>query len=485
MSLMELSPLLPELFICTIAMILLMLGVFSKSNPARHITMLSIVTLVVTIYLVLGADVSTPRTFGFMFVSDSFSVLGKLLIVIGGIISLIFSLDWLEKTENKRFEYPILILFSILGMMLMISASDFLGLYMGLELSSLALYVLASFSRDKLESSEAGLKYFVLGSLASGMMLFGISLVYGFAGSTEFSVLADLFKAAEFGTATPASFPYGIIIGMILILIAFCFKTSAAPFHMWTPDVYQGSPTPVTAFFATAPKVAAIFLIIRVLMQPFAELEQHWQQVMIFVSGFSMLVGAFGALTQTNIKRMLAYSSIGHIGFALMGVAAASEKGISGVVIYISIYLSMSAGAFGCVLLMKRKGKEITDIKELSGLADNHPYLAASLGVLMFSMAGIPPLAGFFGKMYVFIAAIDADLFYLAVFGLIMSVVSCFYYLRIVKVMYFDESVEQFDRDSCRYMRLTIALCVAVSVLFVLKPVLITAPANAAIQALF
>ncbi len=483
MTLIEFGSLLPEIFISIVAMVLLIAGVFTKEGSAAKIALLSLVSLCFAGYLVWQNMGGEAARFGFMYMSDSVSSLGKILILIGAVISLIYSLDWLKQKHSEKFEYSVLILFSTVGLMLMVSAADFLGLYMGLELSSLCLYILASIDKDNVVSSEAGLKYFVLGSLASGIMLFGISLIYGFAGTTEFAKLSETFISSSIASS-PDYFPYGIIIGMVMVIAAFCFKLSAAPFHMWTPDVYQGSPTPVTAFFATAPKVAMVFLLIKVLMQPFFELSEHWQQIIIFVSAFSMLVGALGGLMQTNIKRMLAYSSIGHVGYALMGLAALSDSAVESVIIYITIYLFMSAGIFGCVLLMQRKGKFVEDIKELRGSSANHPYLSASIAVLMFSMAGIPPLAGFFGKMYVFIAVIDAELFYLAVFGLLMSVLSAFYYLRVVKVMYFDEVGEKFDAQPCRLMRLAIAICICVSVGFILKPILFTAPAEVAIQAL-
>ncbi len=367
-------------------------------------------------------------------------------------------------------------LFATLGMMFMISANDLLTLYVGLEMSSLALYVLASFQRDHAKSSEAGLKYFVLGALASGMMLFGMSLVYGFAGTTGFAALADVFSGAE-------TISKGVTVGMILIIVGFCFKLSAAPFHMWAPDVYEGAPTPVTAFFATAPKIAALALFTRVLLSPFGHLIDQWQQIVIFASVASMLVGALAAIMQTNIKRLLAYSSIGHVGFMLMGIASGSVEGVQAVLIYLSVYIFMSAGAFGCVLLMKRDDEPVEDIKSLSGLAQTSPKMALALAIFMFSMAGIPPLAGFFGKMYVVLAAIKAGLAWLAVVGVVTSVVACYYYLKVVKVMYFDAPARTFDAPAPT-LSIGVTLAACVTFLFFLLPTPLVTHALAAAQAL-
>jgi len=482
MTLSELTPLLPELFLCVSAMALLIMGVFAGNKSTVDVAMMSAIVLVVTFGLTLFNAPEGNLTFGFMYVSNGFTHLAKQLILIGGVMALIHARGWLAQPENQRFEYGILILFAVLGLMLMVSANDFLGLYMGLELSSLSLYVLAAISRDDEKSSEAGLKYFVLGAIASGFLLFGTSLIYGFAGTTQFDALASLFLqnpiSSEYG------FQYGLIVGLVLVLVAFAFKISAAPFHMWTPDVYEGAPTAVIAFFATAPKVAGLFLIARVLMGPFFELHLYWEQIIWIVAAMSMAVGAFGALTQTNIKRLLAYSSIGHVGYALVGLVSGTFVGVQGVVIYVMIYLFMAAGAFGCVLMMRRKGRYMEQIDDLAGISSKHPFMAASIGVLMFSMAGIPPLAGFFGKFYVLSAAIGSGYYVLATFGLLMSVVACFYYLKVVKVMYFDEPDEEFDTGTHGLMKLSIALSVLVSVCFALKPALFLAPAEAAVRAL-
>jgi NADH-quinone oxidoreductase subunit N len=372
----------------------------------------------------------------------------------------------------------VLMLFSLLGGMLMVSANDLLALYVGLELSSLPLYVLAAISRDSLKSTEAGLKYFVLGALASGMLLFGISLVYGFAGTTGFEPLAQLLK----DHSAPSS---GLVVGLVLIVTALCFKVSAAPFHMWTPDVYEGAPTPVTAFFSIVPKLAALALFTRVLIQPFGALLTEWRQIIVFVSVASMATGALGALMQTNIKRLLAYSSIGHIGYALIGLATGSSDGVSSILIYFTLYVFMSAGAFACVLMMNTGGVAVESIGDLAGLSRTRPRMAFALAVFMFSMAGIPPLAGFFGKLYVFLAALKAGLVGLAVFGVLASVVACYYYLKVVKIMYFDEPAQTFDTDVPSGTRIALALCATVTILFIMIPAPLVSGAQRAAQALF
>jgi NADH-quinone oxidoreductase subunit N len=338
-----------------------------------------------------------------------------------------------------RFELPVLLLFAALGMLMILSANDLIALYLGIELMSLALYVVAAFRRDTVRSTEAGLKYFVLGALSSGMLLYGASLIYGFAGTTTFEGLA---KALSPG-GTPA---VGLIVGMVFLIAGMAFKVSAVPFHMWTPDVYEGAPTPITAFFAAAPKIAALGLFTRVMIEPLSTLLPQWQQIIVFIAIASMALGAFAAINQSNIKRLMAYSSIGNIGYALVGLAAGTKAGVVGVLVYMTIYLFMTVGTFACILCMRQKGRMVEQISDLAGLSRTQPLLAAAFGVFMFSMAGIPPLAGFFGKLYVFVAAIEAHLYGLAVIGVVTSVVGAFYYLRIVKVMYFDEPAEAFDR---------------------------------------
>jgi NADH-quinone oxidoreductase subunit N len=361
----------------------------------------------------------------------------KVLTLFGSAAAIVMSVHFMKRAGLARFEYPVLILLATTGMMMMISADDLIALYMGLELQSLALYVVAAIDRDNARSSEAGLKYFVLGALSSGMLLYGASLIYGFTGSTSFAGIA--------GALAAEGRSLGVVFGIVFVIAGLAFKVSAVPFHMWTPDVYEGSPTPVTAFFAAAPKLAAMALLVRVMVVPFANNVPDWQQILVFVSIASMVLGAFAAIGQTNIKRLLAYSSIGHMGFALVGLAAGNEEGVRGVVTYMTIYLIMTLGVFACVIAMRRKGTNVEAISDLAGLARTDKGLAFVLAMLMFSLAGIPPLAGFFGKYFVFLAAIKAGLVTLAVIGVVASVIGAFYYLRIVKIMYFDEPVEAFD----------------------------------------
>lgn len=480
-NMVKFSPLIPEMMIVISAVIFLLGGVFAADKRAdRMFLFLAVMSLAAV--LAMTGFVPLPEKkqifFSGMFVLDKFSQVIKLVLVGSALLSLVIADSWLVRGENQRFEYLVLVMFSLLGMMLMVSANDLLALYVGLELSSLPLYVLASFSRDTLKSTEAGVKYFVLGALASGMLLFGASLVYGFAGSTNFDALAHLFSESQTASV-------GVVFGLVLIITALCFKISAAPFHMWTPDVYEGAPTPVTAFFAVAPKVAAIALFVRLLTQPFFHLFHDWQQVIVFVSVLSMLVGAFGALTQSNIKRLLAYSSIGHVGYALMGLAAGTIDGVSGIVIYLALYVVMSIGAFACILMMEKNGKLVESISDLSGLARARPGMAFALAVFMFSMGGIPPLAGFFAKMYVFLAAIHAGLYVVAIIGVLSSVVACFYYLKVVKVMYFDEAQANLDADAPLVLNATMALCTGVIMLFFAYPTPLVNIAHNAAGALF
>ncbi|MCC7480813.1 MAG: NADH-quinone oxidoreductase subunit NuoN, partial [Hyphomicrobiales bacterium] len=344
---------------------------------------------------------------------------------------------FMKRVKMARFEYPILVMLASVGMMMMISANDLISLYVGLELQSLSLYVVAAIDRDSARSSEAGLKYFVLGALSSGMLLYGSSLVYGFTGTTTFPEIAAAL------TASGSSL--GLVFGLVFIIAGLAFKVSAVPFHMWTPDVYEGAPTPVTAFFAAAPKIAAMALFVRVMISPFAAVVQDWQQILVFVSIASMVLGAFAAIGQNNIKRLLAYSSIGHMGFALVGLAAGSQEGAQGVIVYMMIYLISTLGVFACVLAMRRKGQHLEQVSDLAGLAHNNKALAFVFAMLMFSLAGIPPLAGFFGKYFVFLAAVKSGLYALAIIGVVASVVGAYYYLRIVKIIYFDEPAEKFD----------------------------------------
>jgi len=379
-----------------------------------------------------------------------------------------------------RFEFPVLLLFATLGMMLMISANDLISLYVGLELQSLALYVVAAFRRDTIRSTEAGLKYFVLGALSSGMLLYGSSLIYGFAGTTKFDGLATLF-AGPSGTAPSL----GLIVGLVFLIAGLAFKVSAVPFHMWTPDVYEGSPTPVTAFFAMAPKVAAIGLFGRVLVGPFGSLVGDWQQIVSFIAFASMAFGAVAAINQSNIKRLMAYSSIANVGYALVGLATGTPEGLSGMLIYMAIYVVMNAGTFAIILAMRQQGRMVEGISDLAGLGKTRPMMAASLAIFMFSLAGIPPLAGFFGKFFVFRAAINAGLYWLAVLGVLASVVGAFYYLRIIKVMYFDEPREGFDKPMEWELAGILTVSALVILLFFILPLPLLAGADTAAAALF
>ena len=445
----DLLPALPEIFLACAGMALLMFAAFRGDGVTRSTCHLTVASFVVAAVLVIGF-VDTPAvTFGGLFVVDSFGAFMKTLVLLGSALAVIMSIGFIEREQMARPEYPVLFLFATLGMLMMISANDLISLYVGLELQSLSLYVVAAFRRDTVRSSEAGLKYFVLGALSSGMLLYGASLVYGFTGTTSFAALAQQF-------ADGVEPSIGLVIGLVFVSVGLAFKVSAVPFHMWTPDVYEGAPTPVTAFFAVAPKIAAIALFIRVMMGAFGDLVGQWQQIVVMLSVLSMLLGAFAAIAQQNIKRLMAYSSIGHVGYALVGLAAGTEAGVRGVLIYMAIYLAMNVGTFACILCMRINGRMVEGIEDLAGLGRTNPMMALVLAIFMFSMAGIPPTAGFVGKLYVFLAAVDAGLYALAVIGVLASVVSAFYYIRIVKLMYFDEPVDAFDRPIGRDMTLVL-----------------------------
>ncbi len=459
-------PALPEIFLAVASMALMMVGAFSPEKRAfRWVTILSLATLVVAAVLVLLPGRGSELAFGGLFLVDDFTVYMKILVLIGSFLAIVMSLGFVQREGMARFELPILIIFATLGMMMMISANDLIALYIGLELQSLSLYVVAAFKRDTLRSTEAGLKYFVLGALSSGLLLYGCSLIYGFTGTTQFAVLAERFISLD-------TVPVGLVAGLVFLAAGLAFKISAVPFHMWTPDVYEGAPTPITAFFSVAPKIAAMALFLRVMIGPFGELIGEWRQIVIVISILSMVLGALAAISQTNIKRLMAYSSIGHVGYALVGLAAGTEEGIKGVIIYLTIYLVMNVGTFGCILSMRVQGRMVEQISDLGGLAKTNPRMAAALLLFMFSLAGIPPLAGFFGKWFVFAAAINAGLVTLAVIGVLASVVGAFYYLRIVKVMYFDEAVEPFEKPD-RSMAVVLSACAAGVLAFflVLSPV--------------
>ncbi len=431
----SLSLIVPEIIMAISAMALLMIGVFSGPRANSTVTGLAVAVLIaVGAWMLIFSDYG--QAFDGAFIADPFSRFMKVLTVVGAVVTLIMSVGFAKAEKFDTFEYPILVVLATLGMMVMVSANDMLTLYMGLELQSLSLYVVAAINRENLRSTEAGVKYFVLGALSSGMLLYGISLVYGYTGNTGFNEIAATLAGGERSL--------GLIFGLVFVLAGLAFKISAVPFHMWTPDVYEGAPTPVTAFFAAAPKIAAIALLVRVTVDAFQPVAPDWQQIVVFISIASMVLGAFAAIGQRNIKRLMAYSSIAHMGFALVGLAANSPAGVRGVIIYMLIYLAMTLGTFAFILAMRRKEGHVEQIDELSGLASTNPVMATILTILMFSLAGIPPLAGFWGKWYVFLAAIEAQLYALAIIGVIASVVGAYYYLRIIKIMWFDRSVGGF-----------------------------------------
>jgi NADH-quinone oxidoreductase subunit N len=473
-ALPALLPALPEIVLAVGAMALLMLGAFRGEHTAVAVNWLAIVLLVAAGAITLWLPGGTLVTFGGSFIVDPFARFLKLLALTGSAGAILMSFDYLALEKQQKFEYPILILLSTTGMLMLISAADLIALYLGLELMSLALYVVAAINRDSARSSEAGLKYFILGALSSGMLLYGASLVYGFTGTVTFVGIA---KAANPGSI-------GLIMGLVFLFAGFCFKVSAVPFHMWTPDVYEGAPTPITAFFAAAPKIAGIAMFVRTTIVAFPGIVPEWQQIVVFVSIASMALGAFAAIGQRNIKRLMAYSSIGHMGFALIGLAAATSDGVEGVLIYMAIYLAMTLGTFAVILAMRRDGQMVEGIRDLSGLAQTNPTMAFFLAMLLFSLAGIPPLAGFFAKFYVFLAAIKAGLFVLAVIGVVTSVVGAYYYLTIVKIMYFDEPAKAFAPMAYE-LKIVLAVTGLFNLLFFVYPGPLIAAATAAAKSLF
>ena len=432
-----LLPMLPEAVLGFGAMLLLMAGVFAPQTArgASIVNGFCVAVMALAGFAIVMLPAGRFSLFEGSFVVDDYARFLKLLALTGSLGALVLSLPWLTQEKLQKYEYGVLFLLSTLGMFMLISAADLIALYLGLETMSLPLYVVAASNRDNLKSTEAGLKYFVLGALSSGMLLYGASLIYGFTGTVSFAGIAK---------ATQGGANLGLVFGLVFLFVGFCFKISAVPFHMWTPDVYEGAPTPVTAFFAAAPKVAGIAIFTRATITAFPGITHEWQQIVVFVSIASMVLGAFAAIGQKNIKRLMAYSSIGHMGFALIGLAAGTAEGIQGVLVYMSIYLAMTIGSFAVILSMRRGEGMVEQISDLAGLARTSPGLAFFLGLLLFSLAGIPPLAGFFAKFYVFLAAIQAGLYPLAVIGVLASVVGAYYYLRLVKIMYFDEPVGAF-----------------------------------------
>jgi NADH-quinone oxidoreductase subunit N len=469
-----LTPLLPEIVLGLGAMVLLMIGAYRDERVVRFVDIAAIALLIVAGVLVWRLPPGKLVSFNGSFVVDDFARFLKILALTGSAVAIAMSLDFAKRERQQRFEYSVLIVLSTLGMMMLISAADLIALYLGLELMSLPLYVVAASYRDQLRATEAGIKYFVLGALSSGMLLYGASLVYGFTGTVTFSGIA---QAAPHGGT-------GLIFGLVFLFAGFCFKVSAVPFHMWTPDVYEGAPTPVTAFFAAAPKVAGIAMFVRAAVVAFPGITSQWQQIVIFVAIASMALGSFAAIGQRNFKRLLAYSSIGHMGFALIGLAAGTPEGVQGVLVYMAIYVSMTLGTFAVVLSMRRSTGMVESIDQLAGLSRTNPTAAFFLAVLLFSMAGVPPLAGFFAKFYVFLAAIKAGLYLLAVIGVVVSVVGAYYYLTIVKIMYFDDAVEGFSAMPIE-LKVVLAVCGLFNILFVLYPGPLIGAASAAARSLF
>ncbi|MGA0181964.1 MAG: NADH-quinone oxidoreductase subunit NuoN [Candidatus Puniceispirillaceae bacterium] len=470
-DLTDILPALPEMLLATLALVLVLVAAYGGegASNARRVTRIALGGIVLALALIWSGTTGDETAFGGMFRADSFADYMKILVLLGTFGALYMSITPLAKDDINKPEFALLVMLALVGMMLMISANDLMSLYMAVELQSLPLYVVAAMRTNSLRSSEAGLKYFLLGALSSGMLLYGASLVYGFAGTTSFSGIAAAVSADQL----PAVF----IVGMVFMVSGIAFKISAAPFHMWTPDVYQGSPSPVTALFAIAPKVAAMALMMRLTYGAFGSIEAEWSQVLVALSIASMVVGALGAIMQTDIKRMMAYSSIAHMGYALAGLAAGTQQGALGVMIYMTGYIFMGAGAFAIILLMRRDGQSATRIADLQGLSRTHPMLALGLMVMMFSMAGIPPLAGFFGKWYVFLAAVNAGLIPLAVIGVVMSVVGAFYYLLIIKIMYFEDTDEPLDTEIPVANKIVLGVSIVVILLFFvgLSPLLETA----------
>ena len=452
---------LPEIFIALSIMFLLVLGVFKKES-SKLVFNISQLILLITAVITINETFAIDRVtlFKDSVVIDHMSSLMKIITLLGAFLVLTISTNYLKTFKLFKIEYPVLILSSVLGMMVMISSNDLIVFYMGLELQSLALYVLATFNRDQLQSSEAGLKYFVLSALSSGLLLYGCSLIYGFSGSTNFDIISSQLNSNE----------YALTFGIVFILVGLAFKISAVPFHMWAPDVYQGSPTSVTLFFTMVPKIAALTVFIRFLYVPFLNLIDQWQMIIVFLSIASMLFGAIAAIGQTNIKRLIAYSSISHIGYTLAGLAAGTNDGIQSSIVYISIYIIMNLALFSCLLMLKRNNKYYEDIEDLSGLSKNHPLLSLSLLVILFSLAGIPPLAGFFAKFYIFKAVIEQSMFFLAVVGLLSTVVAAFYYLRIIKIIYFDEEKEKYDEDHSLWLKFSLTFSTILILLYFIFP---------------
>ena len=466
---------LPELILAAGALVLLMLGAFRAGKGDWIISELAILLMgIALITLFFPLREAAPIWDG-AFIDDAFARFMKALALIGALVSTLLAREYMAREKIDQFEFPVLIMLATLGMLMLISATSLIALYLGLELMSLALYVVAAFHRDNVRASEAGLKYFVLGALSSGMLLYGASLIYGFSGTVTFTGIA----AALHGEVS-----IGVIFGLVFVLAGLAFKMSMVPFHMWTPDVYEGAPTPVTAFFASAPKMAAVAITLRIIVTAFPGIATQWQQIIVFISIMSMAVGSFAAIGQTNLKRLMAYSSIGHMGFAMVGLVSGTEQGVRGVLIYMAIYLAMTLGTFAAILSMRVGERYVESISDLAGLGRNNGWMAFFLAMMMFSLAGIPPLAGFFAKWYVFLAAIQGGFYWLAVIGVLLSVVSTFYYLRIVKVIYFDEPAAAFSPVNREVTGVLVLSSLAI-LLFWVYPAPVVTAASAAARSLF
>ena len=451
---------LPEIFISLGIMFLLMLGVFKK-NSSGIVYTLSVVILLITLGLIINFPSGQEiYLFNNSYKIDHLSTFMKIITIISGIFVLISSYKYTKIEKIFKIEYSILILCSILGMLVMISSYDLIVFYIGLELQSLSLYILAAFNRNQTKSSEAGLKYFILSALSSGLLLYGCSLIYGFSGSTNFYLISENIHSSE----------YGNVFGIVFILVGLAFKIAVVPFHMWAPDVYEGSPTSVTLFFAVVPKIAALTVFIRFLYVPFVNLIDQWQMIIIFLSLASMIFGAVSAIGQKNLKRLIAYSSIGHMGYALAGLAVGTNSGIQSSIIYISIYVIMNLGIFCCLFMMKRKDKFFDNLEDLAGLSKNHPIISLSLLILLFSLAGIPPMAGFFAKFYIFMSVIEQSMYFLAIVGLLSTVISAFYYLRIIKIIYFDPPKEQYDQDHNFGLKISLTIATLLILFYFVYP---------------
>ena len=455
----NLNILLPEIFLSLSIFTILMLGVFIKKSFNIIFNLTSLI-LILTIAIILNNPNHEEKIFLDTFTRDSFSNYFKILILISSLFVLNSSKNFITENKLDKFEYPIIILLSILGMFFMVSANDLILFYLGLELQSLSLYILASIDRDNLRSSESGIKYFVLSALSSGLLLYGCSLLYGFIGSTNFDLIAIQLNKENVGA----------VFAMVFILVGLAFKISAVPFHMWTPDVYEGAPTSITSYFAVVPKVAGLALLIKFMLIPFSNILLEWQTIIIFISIASMILGSVAAIVQKNIKRLLAYSSIGHIGYALAGIATGAIPGYESAIVYISIYVIMNIGAFSCLYLLKKDGQYKENISDLSGISKKHPLLAISFLIILFSLAGVPPLGGFFAKFYVFTAVLEQKMYALAIIGLLTTVISAFYYLKIIKTIYFDDSVITFEEVKNKAAQVSIFLSCSILLTFFLYP---------------